>query len=392
MPLCGQGTHYGEAMKVTAIIPTYNRAALVGETVSAVLAQNRQPDEVIVVNDGSDDATSEVLNSFGNRIRVLDKPNSGKADSLNAALGISSGSHVWIVDDDDLPRPDGLRTLCDLLERHPDAELAYGRHERFEIDPVTGIRSTKDTGYWDARPSEWFLIATLEDFFAHQPAMLVSRVLYDRAGPFNPGMHASEDYEMLVRLASAGIAVGTEAVIFDQRVHSGVRGQRGFRYAAAARDQKWIHYDQIFLTRVLEDFPLSAFLPRGTELTPRTERQALLQRGTIWMRHGLREQALEDFRQASGIHRDVDLTPAERSIVMRAMTGKYGCEDLPGDEASLRALRTLSREGKLAREIVNACARPLVWQTRAAFQEGRIGLAARFLRSYFRLRFLTVQA
>ncbi len=385
--MVGQGAIPGEVMDITAIIPTYNRASLVRETVTAVLAQTRKPDEVIVVNDGSDDGTADVLKAFGGAIRVLDKPNSGKADSLNKALRTAGGSHIWIVDDDDLPRAGGLKALAALLERHTEAEMAYGRHERFSTDPATGGRRAMDTGYWDNRPSEWFLIATLEDFFAHQPAMLVSRALYERAGPFNPGMHASEDYEMLVRLAHAGVAVGTGEVIFDQRIHGGDRGQNGFRYGAASRDRKWAEYDRLFFSAILGDFPLSAFLPRGMALTAETGRQALLQRGTIRMRHGLREAGVADYREAAGLRPGVPLSGAERDVLRRAMTGKYGCEDLPDDEGALAALQALRREGGLAGDIARASTRALVWQIRTALRFGRRALALRLLGCYLQIRF-----
>ncbi|MEL7453096.1 MAG: glycosyltransferase [Pseudomonadota bacterium] len=237
-------------MFVTAIIPTFNRAALLAETVAAVRSQSRAPDEIVIVDDGSTDGTLALLDEIGDGLQIISKPNTGKADSLNMALSRASGTHIWIVDDDDLPRTDGLANLVALLEEQTGSEIAYGRHERFIIDRSTGARHTMETGYWDDRSADWFLIATLEDFFVHQPAMLVAKGLYDRAGPFNVEMVASEDYEMLIRLAQLGRVAATDAVIFDQRVHDGVRGQIGHQFAASERNAKWIEYDQRILASV----------------------------------------------------------------------------------------------------------------------------------------------
>ena len=193
-------------LSVSVIIPTFNRADLLRETIEAVLAQTRKPDEILIINDGSEDHTIDITAAFGAQVSLISKPNSGKADSLNQAIAASTGSHIWIVDDDDIPRAEALAILTKLLAANTGAQIAYGRHIRFSQDTPGGPKTYQETGYWDTRGPEHFLIATLEDFFVHQPAMLVARALYDRAGPFNTDMIASEDYDMLVRLGLHGEA------------------------------------------------------------------------------------------------------------------------------------------------------------------------------------------
>src|SRR5688572_6812621 len=96
------------AADCTVIVPTFNRAAFVGETLDSLLAQSWPPGQIVVVDDGSTDGTPSALDRFGDRIEVIRKPNGGKATALNAALPLVRHGAVWIFDDDDIALPDGL--------------------------------------------------------------------------------------------------------------------------------------------------------------------------------------------------------------------------------------------------------------------------------------------
>ncbi|WP_150118011.1 glycosyltransferase family 2 protein, partial [Meiothermus taiwanensis] len=88
----------------SVVIPTYNRAQLLARTVRAFLAQDGVPFEVIVVDDGSTDATPEVLAGFRDpRLRVLRQPNAGLASARNAGLLQARGQYVLFNDDDIVP-------------------------------------------------------------------------------------------------------------------------------------------------------------------------------------------------------------------------------------------------------------------------------------------------
>jgi GT2 family glycosyltransferase len=376
------------SMTVSAIIPTFNRADLLGETIRAVLAQTRAPDEVLIIDDGSDDHTTSIVETFGMQVKLISKANSGKADSLNQALAASSGSHIWIVDDDDIPLADGLEMLTTLLAANKGAQIAYGRHIRFSQTSPGAPKTYQETGYWDTRGPDHFLIATLEDFFVHQPAMLVSRALYERAGLFNTQMIASEDYEMLIRLGLHGTAVATDDIIFEQRVHSGIRGQKGHQFSASDRNAKWIAYDQKIFTAVYDELPLEAFLPRGftdPDNAP-AQRQALIQRASIMARKKLWPLAIKDLETISNSPFRRPLDDTERAILRRALLSKYGCSevfDMPEIVADLRALSASSR---LGRALVASIGRSLLWHFRTDLANGKIGRAFHAIRTYFMLR------
>ena len=98
---------------LTVAVATYNRADLVGRTLAAVLAQEGVDFEVVVVDDGSTDATPEVLAAFDDeRLRVVRKVNAGLGASRNTGLATARGDWVVFLDDDDVPQPGWLTALA----------------------------------------------------------------------------------------------------------------------------------------------------------------------------------------------------------------------------------------------------------------------------------------
>src|SRR6185437_4610016 len=96
---------------VTAIVPTYNRAGYLGEALSSILGQTFPPTQIIVVDDGSPDATPDVVARCGPPIEYIAKPNGGKSSALNLGLQHATEEFVWICDDDDIAEPGALAKL-----------------------------------------------------------------------------------------------------------------------------------------------------------------------------------------------------------------------------------------------------------------------------------------
>lgn len=105
-------------IRFTVLIPTYNQAALIRETLNSVLAQDfpAEQTEIIVVNDGSTDDTNEVLASYGSRIKMLYQPNQGAEAARHNGAAIATGEYFVLLDHDDLLFPWAL-TLYDHIIR-----------------------------------------------------------------------------------------------------------------------------------------------------------------------------------------------------------------------------------------------------------------------------------
>ena len=352
---------------ISFIVPTYNRASYLSACLDSILCQSRPGDEILVVNDGSTDDTAAVLRRYADRVAVVSKANGGKSAALNTGLSHTSNPLVWIVDDDDILHPEARARLMAQLDADPGADLAYGRHLRFEEED--GARRYLETGHWlDCHP-KGFLAATMEDMFVHQPGMLVRRALYEQLHGFSEDLDRSLDYEMLVRLAMAGRASGTSEIVFFQRVHSGARGSAGERIAAADRDGSWLTHDQRIFDRFHKDLPLTAYHPERKLEDAQDRRLALLQRGVIMTRKKLWKAAMADFH--AGLDQcSAALSRAEKRIVRRAFSSKYGCDELLADHRLVSDMTNLARRSQAGRGLAAAMARGLVWRIRAALLKG----------------------
>lgn len=121
------------------VLPSYNRAELIGETLDRVLTQTLRPFEVIVVDDGSTDATRERLAGYGDRVRVIAIANSGDLVARNTGLRAASGDLAAFCDSDDLWEPGHLAEMV------PFWDGGYG-----PIGAYADFREVHD-GRWDER-------------------------------------------------------------------------------------------------------------------------------------------------------------------------------------------------------------------------------------------------
>ncbi len=104
-------------MLVSVIIPTYNRARTIERAVNSVLAQTWKEVEVIVVDDGSTDQTSEVLKVYGDKIRVIHQQNGGASAARNTGIKAATGEIISFLDSDDEWLPSKTERQVKLLQR-----------------------------------------------------------------------------------------------------------------------------------------------------------------------------------------------------------------------------------------------------------------------------------
>ena len=114
---------------VSVVIDTFNYGHYVEEAVESVLAQDfpREMFEILVVDDGSTDDTTERLKKYSDAIRYLPKANGGQASAFNFGFAAARGEIIALLDADDLWLPDKLRRVCDTFEKNPEAGMVYHR-------------------------------------------------------------------------------------------------------------------------------------------------------------------------------------------------------------------------------------------------------------------------
>jgi glycosyltransferase involved in cell wall biosynthesis len=110
---------------VSVVLVTHNRARWVGRAIASVLAQTHPAVELLVVDDGSEDETAEVVSRFGGRLRLLSQPRAGAYAARNLALRHATGELVAFIDSDDAWHPARLESQLPLMAR-PSVGLVFG--------------------------------------------------------------------------------------------------------------------------------------------------------------------------------------------------------------------------------------------------------------------------
>lgn len=134
-------------MKVSVIIPTYNRGHYISEAINSVLAQDIEgcSIEIIVVDDGSTDNTREITKGFGDKIIYIYQENKGAGAARNRGIENVSGEWIAFLDSDDRWLPHKLSLQFDLLKHFPECQVIHGNFHTFD---ETGIIIEKGLEYW----------------------------------------------------------------------------------------------------------------------------------------------------------------------------------------------------------------------------------------------------
>ena len=117
-------------MSVSVIVPAFNAAATLREALDSIEQQMQRPDEVIVVDDGSDDSTGDIARSVSG-VRLITQVNGGTAAALNAGICAASGSLFAFLDADDLWAPGTISSQVANLAAHANADASVGWVEEF---------------------------------------------------------------------------------------------------------------------------------------------------------------------------------------------------------------------------------------------------------------------
>ena len=189
---------------VSVVIPVYNGARFLGEALASVFAQDFRPLEVIVVDDGSTDATAAVAAGFA-EATYLRQDNAGVAAARNAGIARARGELVALLDGDDVWLPEKLRLQIDHLRAHPALGMVCALYQNF-LEPGT------------PRPP-WLSERALGEPQVGGISNLLARAeVLRRVGPFDPRDWSDLDWSLRAR--DAGFVMGVvQEVLLRRRVH-----------------------------------------------------------------------------------------------------------------------------------------------------------------------------
>lgn len=373
---------------MSVILPTFNRAHLIADSIESLFQQTYPIAEILVVDDGSTDETEAVVSAFAGRVRYVRQENGGKNSAINTGLREVKGDLVWIMDDDDLAPPDALARLVAPFIADPSTAISYGALQKFREDPVTGEHHNEMTHPYPPEDGRSFFVRIMEDcYITGQPCMLVRRSSYEEIFPLPEKNVVSEDYAVLLLLSRRWSAVRVDGVTLLQRQHDGPRGPAEIRYAAESRNARWCEADTELLRKLLPDLSLGELVgrPGATISDPRERRQALFQNATIAARKKLWPMALAAVRDAVKEAPDAPLSDMDRLILGRMLGCRYGLDELLEKPEILDELRDAFAGLAEQRNAIACIADLLPYLMKVAVSEKSYSKAVGLLRLYVRL-------
>jgi hypothetical protein len=195
-------------MTVAAVVPTYNRARLIGRALTSILDQEGPPDEIIVVDDGSTDDTEDVVKRYGSAVRYVRQSNAGASVARNTGVALAEADYVAFLDSDDLWMPGHVETLASAARATHDRATVYFADCYYS---APGSPPDADHTLWELggfTPSHPFELS--EDPFPWsllplQPTMLqssmIARRAYFAAGGLDPKLLLRHDTGLFFSLA-----------------------------------------------------------------------------------------------------------------------------------------------------------------------------------------------
>lgn len=189
---------------VSIIIPVYNKASFVRETLESALGQTYQHTEIVVVDDGSTDGSFQILKEYfakyPDKIQLIDQENQGVSVATNIGIAAAKGEYIQFLDADDILSPNKIANQIKLLEGHPESILASCEWRMFQDDPKKsysipyGVFREFDSGLD-------LLLRFWNEQEMHQPASyLTHRSLIEKSGPWNEKLRINQDGEFFARV------------------------------------------------------------------------------------------------------------------------------------------------------------------------------------------------
>ena len=201
---------------VSVIIPAYNGDRYIAEAVESVLIQNYPSFEIIVVDDGSTDRTSEVLQPYRSRIRYLSQSNQGVAAARNRGIEAAEGELIALLDQDDCFLPNKLTAQVAVFTAHPTVAVVNSGWQLIDADGnlISQIEP------WHNLPQ-----LTIKTWLTRTPllpsALMFRREVWETVGRFHSGFDGVDDVEFIWRVALAGYkAMWLPQITVNYRQHS----------------------------------------------------------------------------------------------------------------------------------------------------------------------------
>lgn len=202
-----------DSERVSVVIPAYNGERYLAEALDSVFNQTEKPYEVIVVDDGSTDTSSEILDSYGDRIVKIEQANSGTASARNRGVGVATGDLIAFLDQDDYWHENKLEKQSRIFRDTPDVQIVWGSVQQFFSPELS--EDFKKRYRCPNEPVPGYLPS----------ALLIRSEAFHKVGPFDSKWKIGEWADWYARSTQAGLRSDR---VFDvvayRRIHGGNKG------------------------------------------------------------------------------------------------------------------------------------------------------------------------
>ncbi len=191
---------------VSVIVPAYNRAAILPQTLDSVGAQSYRPIELLIIDDGSSDDTRTVVETWSNpyrsdtalAVRYISQPNRGACAARNHGLCASRGQFIQFLDSDDRLRPTKLEKQVSALLAEPDLDYVYAQTVQIGSDGSERART--------GNPMDSSVPArNIPLHLWHTTAPLYRRRVCVQAGPWDEALRMSQDWDYAARIKAVSL-------------------------------------------------------------------------------------------------------------------------------------------------------------------------------------------
>jgi Glycosyl transferase family 2 len=202
---------------VSVLMPSYNCAPFIGAAIESVLAQTFSEFELLVIDDGSTDRTTEIVTRYADsdsRVRLIGRDHYGLVETLNYGLDLARGCYLARLDSDDITTPQRLEVQKNFLDAHPEVVIigsAYVPIDQLGVSAQVSFMPQSDVAiHWHS---------LFQNPFAHSSVMLRLDVLKMYGLSYDPAMQEAEDYSLWSQLLQHGRGYNLPQPLVQYRQH-----------------------------------------------------------------------------------------------------------------------------------------------------------------------------
>jgi len=232
--------------KISIVIPSFNKALFIGETLSSIFSQNYSNLEVIVQDGGSRDRTIEIIKKYARKYPEIisweSKKDKGQVDAINKGLSKATGDIVTYINADDVYKKGALLEVGRYFAKHPKTFWVAGKGEI--IDLKGKVISSLVTDYKNFLLSQNKYELLLMVNYLMQPSVFLSMKAYQKFGPFTGRKPSVMEYDLWLKLGKKQMPKIIDKILSSFRLYKGSISTREFKKVLVADEEIAEKYTQ----------------------------------------------------------------------------------------------------------------------------------------------------